>query len=72
MLIIPMPESFKVGDTADVLLNGEPARITYKNTALLVIEPPPDSDVEPDVRAIMARQRSGTEFMFYCSSESLE
>jgi hypothetical protein len=63
VLIIPMPTSFKVGDTADVRINGEPQRITYRNTAIMVIEP-------DDVRPIQARHRSGDENMFYCG-ESL-
>jgi hypothetical protein len=39
MFIIPMPKTFKVGDTADVRINGRPERVTWRDAKTLVIEP---------------------------------
>ena len=39
MFIMTMPDTFKVGDTADVRINGETKQLTWRDTRTLVIEP---------------------------------
>jgi hypothetical protein len=39
MFMINMPKSFKVGETADCRIDGEPARVTWRRPNELVIEP---------------------------------
>ena len=37
MFIMHMPESFKIGDTADCRINGEPTQLTWRSPDTLVI-----------------------------------
>jgi hypothetical protein len=46
MFMIHMPKTFKVGDTADCRINGDPQRVTWRDKNTLVIEP-------DDVRTIV-------------------
>jgi hypothetical protein len=46
MFVICLPKTFKIGDTAEVRINLEPARVTYRDKDTLVIEP-------EDARAIL-------------------
>ena len=39
MFMIHMPASFQIGDTADVRINQEPKRLTWRSADTLVIEP---------------------------------
>lgn len=39
MFMISMPVDFQVGDTRDCQINGEPAKVTYRDAEHLVIEP---------------------------------
>jgi|RhiMethySRZTD1v2_1073278.scaffolds.fasta_scaffold256067_2 hypothetical protein len=39
MFFVSMPNTFKVGDTAERKINKEPARLTWRDANTLVIEP---------------------------------
>lgn len=39
MFVISMPNTFKIGDTADCNINRKPARLTWRDQNTLVIEP---------------------------------
>jgi hypothetical protein len=39
MFCITMPPKFKIGDTVDVEINGEPKKVTWRDRETLVIEP---------------------------------
>jgi hypothetical protein len=39
MFFISMPKTFGIGDTADCRINKEPARLTWRDSKTLVIEP---------------------------------
>ena len=39
MFMIHMPKDFRLGDTADVRINLEPKRLTWRDADTLVIEP---------------------------------
>ena len=51
MLTIQMPKSFKVGDTAQVTVNGEGVRVRRTVTALVLL--PLDVDAPADSRRIV-------------------
>jgi hypothetical protein len=62
MFAIPMPNSFKVGDTIDGKVNGEPRRITWRDSNTLVIEP-------ADCRTIIRREPwDANSTVFVCES----
>jgi hypothetical protein len=62
MFIIHLPTSVHLGDTVDVQINGEPARVTYRNTQTLVIEP-------DDARHIVAIKREPDLNTFICADQ---
>ena len=39
LFYISLPRTVKIGDTADVKINGEPKKLTYLDAKTLVIEP---------------------------------
>jgi hypothetical protein len=45
MFLMTMPKTFKIGDTAECPINGEPARITWRSRSVLVIEPDDARDI---------------------------
>lgn len=49
MFVINLPKTLKIGNTVACRINKQPARITWRDTDTLVIEP-------DDVRAILAYQ----------------
>jgi hypothetical protein len=55
-----MPDSFRVGDTADCRINQEPARLTWRDPNTLVIEP-------NDVRRIVRITWDGQLYQFICA-----
>jgi hypothetical protein len=59
MFLLNMPKSFKLGDSVDCRINGEPARVTWRDADHLVIEP-------SDVRLILAIGREGELNTFMC------
>jgi hypothetical protein len=54
-----MPLNFKIGATADCKINGEPARVTWRNQHTLVIEP-------DDARQIFHIETDDQERCFFC------
>jgi hypothetical protein len=57
MFTITMPWSFKIGDTADVKIYDEPAKLTWRDNDTLVIG--------DDARTILQRfEESGTQTFF--------
>ena len=59
MFMIHMPKAFKVGDTADCRINGEPKQLTWRDENTLVIEP-------GDARTIVTRVTEGDLTCFMC------
>ena len=59
MFVMHMPLDFKVGDTADVRINSEPARLTWRDEHTLVIG-------DNDVRRIVTTQIDGNLRCFFC------
>jgi hypothetical protein len=59
MFCIAMAKSFKIGDTADCRINGQKARLHWRDADHLVIEP-------DDVRPILAINREGDLTSFMC------
>src|SRR5262245_18604803 len=59
MFFICLPTTFKVGDTADVRINGEPARVTWRGPDTLVIEP-------DDAREIIFVEEGGGLLLIHC------
>jgi hypothetical protein len=55
-----MPKDFQVGQTADVRINAEPARVTWRDRETLVIEP-------DDPRRILSVDRAGDLLRFVCA-----
>ena len=62
MFLMHTPKTFRVGDSQDCRINGEAARITWKNAKTLVIEP-------GDERAILHTLIDGELRVFFCSSD---
>jgi hypothetical protein len=60
MFTIYMPVTFKVGDTANVRINQEPQRLTWRDADTLVIEP-------GDARKIVDRWTDGELITFVCA-----
>ena len=63
MFVIWMPRTFKVGDTADVKINGEPKRVTYRDPDTLVIEP-------GDARTILGRMEDDRDLVTFACSDA--
>ena len=61
MFMISFPLGFKVGDTVDCRINREPARVTWRDTDHLVIEP-------NDARVIMAVDKEDNLITFVCGT----
>ncbi len=61
MFIVHMPKTFRIGDTAGVLINAKPARITWRDANTLVIEP-------DDARTIVAREEDNEMACFMCGN----
>jgi hypothetical protein len=63
-LIIHFPDSFKIGDTTNCVINGEPAQVQWTDAKTLTILP-------DDRRVIEQRKPSGDGLvLFLCSSTS--
>lgn len=45
-LVIHMPESFTIGDIADVTINGEPKRVAWFSEDVLTIQPARDKETD--------------------------
>ena len=60
MFFISLPASVRVGDTADCKINGEPRKVTWRDTDTLVIEP-------SDARRIVMIDQAGDLRSFVCS-----
>jgi hypothetical protein len=61
MFIISLPISTKIGDTVDVKINGEPARVCWRDDKTLTIEP-------HDHRAIYSTITDGDLTRFICGN----
>jgi hypothetical protein len=59
MFMLHMRNTFKVGDSANCKINGEPARVTWRDANHLVIEP-------NDVRPIVSCTDDGKLICFMC------
>jgi hypothetical protein len=64
MFLISLPSTFQVGDSADVRINGKPARVTWRDRKTLVIEP-------NDRRPVLAVKSSGGEMHILCGGPRL-
>jgi hypothetical protein len=60
MFTIDLANHVHIGDTTDVRINGEPARLTYRDRETLVIEP-------DDVRRILLIRQDSKMTHFVCS-----
>ena len=65
MLILSMPLTFKVGDSAVCRINGQESRVTYRDKDTLVIEP-------GDARAILNVVPDGELNRFFCGHAGKE
>jgi hypothetical protein len=65
MFSMCMPITFKVGDTADVRINFEPRRLTWRDADTLVIQP-------GDVCKILRRWTDGELIHFLCADAEVE
>jgi hypothetical protein len=59
MFMIHMPKTFKVGETRDCRINGEPKQVSWRDEDTLVIEP-------DDARTIVTRVTEGDLTCFMC------
>ena len=64
MFVMHMPEDFKLGDSADCRINGEPARLTRRDKNTLVIG-------EDDVRAILTTHIENGLRCFFCGDRDV-
>jgi hypothetical protein len=64
MFMMHMPENFKIGDSADCNINGEPARLTWRDKDTLVIG-------EDDARAILTTLVENGLRYFFCSDRGV-
>jgi hypothetical protein len=60
MFMMQTPKTFKIGESIDCKINGEPSRMTWKDADTLVIEP-------GDERAILSTRIDGDLRVFMCS-----
>jgi hypothetical protein len=60
MFIMHLPSSFKIGETADVTINGRTQRLTWTDVHTLTIEP-------NDRRRILTKEDDGELITFVCS-----
>jgi hypothetical protein len=60
MLVLNMPLQFKVGETRDCRINGEPKRVTWRDEKTLVIEP-------DDVRVIASQVMEPDMMTLFCA-----
>jgi hypothetical protein len=61
MFVINMPLDYKVGDSRDCRINGEPKRVTWRDQHTLVIEP-------DDARQIFHTETGGGLRCFMCGN----
>jgi len=54
MLVVSMPALFRLGDRANVVINGHPARVHWRDERTLVLN-------DTDVRSILVVERGGTD-----------
>jgi hypothetical protein len=64
MFMMHMPEDFKIGDSVDCRINGEPARLTWRDKDTLVIG-------EDDVRAILTTHIENGLRCFFCGDRGV-
>jgi hypothetical protein len=64
MFMMHMPEDFKIGDSADCHINGEPARLTWRDKDTLVIG-------EDDVRTILTTHIENGLRCFFCGDRDV-
>jgi hypothetical protein len=62
MLTITLPATFKIGDTVDCRVNKQPARITWRGAATLVVEP-------KDARTVLCVVVENEDQTFYCADD---
>jgi hypothetical protein len=62
MFIMNMPVTFKIGDSADCTINGEPKLLSWRDAQTLVIEP-------DDARTIEHQSTDGELITFICSDQ---
>jgi hypothetical protein len=64
MFVMHMPESFKIGDSADCNINGEPVRLTWRDKNTLVIG-------DDDARAILTSHVENGLRCFFCGDRGV-
>jgi hypothetical protein len=64
MFVMHMPESFKIGDSADCNISGEPARLTWRDKDTLVIG-------NDDARTILSSHVENGLRCFFCSDRGV-
>jgi hypothetical protein len=69
MLFLSMPLTFKVGDTAECKINGEPTQVSWPERATLVIDPHVLTHGKPDTREILDITVRGNLRSFTCADE---
>lgn len=62
MFFISMPDTFKIGDTEACRINGQPAKIKWRDADTLVILP-------DDTRPILAVEKAGNLISFTCGHQ---
>lgn len=62
MFFISMPDTFKLGDTEGCRINGQPAKIEWRDADTLVILP-------DDARPILAVEKVGKLISFTCGHQ---
>jgi hypothetical protein len=60
MFLMHLPASVQIGDTVDVRINSEPARVTWRDAQTLVIEP-------NDVRRVVRMREEPGMTTFICA-----
>jgi hypothetical protein len=63
MFYINTPKTLKIGETHDCRINGEPAKITWRDATTLVIEP-------GDARVILHTRIDGELRVFMCGDST--
>jgi hypothetical protein len=66
MFIVHLPANVHIGDTVDVRINKEPARVTWRDAGTLVIEPGDARRIvrmleEPDMNTFICADVDGTD-----------
>jgi hypothetical protein len=66
MFMMQLANTVRIGDTADVTINAKPARVTWRDSETLVIEPDDARHIvrvleEPDLRTFICADADGSD-----------